>query len=387
MNLKQLRRICGILLLVFAGVRGVSGMDFLDGRIRLVIEEKTGRFCLYYKTSPDNEKYDPLFWDRDYYRTSFLAVNMKGKVYKLGENSKFAVRLRGTPDRPVLAFESPELSITEEFSFIRTATSGVTNGVRIDITMENWGEQTISVGIRALIDTFLGEKSAPHFTTNVRSISDETLVDRTTLEQWWVSKNASYGFMGSIFMSGINLPDTLFFSNWQRLNSATWKPEYQRARAFSTLPFSINDSAVCYYLDVAPLERWERRSMTILLGAEDRYGFENPKIEPFYDTEPATRWYPEQREPQYITGPAIQNPPQTTPAPVQPPRRTSLMLPIGTIRLDIEALRELITRIDEYINTGAAISESDLLAMEALVERLRSRYGSIFGATLPSYQY
>jgi hypothetical protein len=407
-------------ILLFINICGLFAVEFQDGRIKYIIDETNGRLTLYYMNDVDAKKFEPLFWDRDK-KTSFLAVSVNGSEYRMGESPQFKMYLRGTQAKPVLAFESPFLSVTEEFSFIRTASSGISNGIRIDIKVENWGEKKQDVGARYLIDTFLSEKNDPNFRTNARPIGVETIVDRTTQDQWWLSANNKYGLMGSIFVEGTDMPDSIHFANWKRLSSAKFKMEYIPGRNFNSLPFSIRDSAVCYYLDIRPLERWQSRQWTILLAAEDQYGFDVKKNigSVVYETIINT---PEARI-EIVDTPSGERAPASTGSPVLPGQtvpksaapsapvanvvpqlsstayaqsgpgaappaageavrtqvpRGSILLPIGPIRVDLMTLRELIYKVDEHIYFGTPITEEELRGMEMTIGKLRSKYGGIF---------
>ncbi|GMO53390.1 MAG: hypothetical protein Ta2G_11370 [Termitinemataceae bacterium] len=378
-----------VILFLFCTVSLSALLDFADGRIKVTIDEKLGRFSLYYMTDVDKKTYEPLFWVKDK-RTSFLSVAVDNREYTLGETGTFKTMVRGTDKRPSLSYESPFLSITEEFSFIRSASSGVSNGVRIDITVENWGEDKKSVGVRMLLDTFLGEKTNPNFRTDVRSVNSELIIDKSTTDQYWVSRNKDYGIMGSIFVPGVDSPDFLHFANWKRLKDARFEAEYISSRNFSVLPFSGKDSAVCYYMNLKPMKQWEKRTMTILLAAEDQYGFDIPKMSPgtvveYYNLGPNA---PEkqiitnsptvpvitqqQQQQQQAAAPAII-------APVEPSRkRPTTVLPPGSMRLDLMTLRELIYKVDSYVYSGNKISEAELKAMESAITVLKARYGSVF---------
>jgi hypothetical protein len=72
----------------------------------------------------------------------------------------------------------------------------------------------------------------------------------------------------------------------------------------------------------------------------------------------------------------IQNAPPATPA---APQKPGAILPIGSLRVDLLTLRELIYKIDEYVYFGTGLTEEELRGMEMLIARLRSRYGSVFG--------
>jgi hypothetical protein len=353
----------------------IYAAEYSDGRIKLVIDETIGRFSLYYMTDVEKRTYEPLFWEKDK-RTSFISAFINGKEYKMGHNSEFRMVIRGERNKPALVFESQFLSITEEFSFIRTASSGVSNGVRVNIRVESWSPETMNVGVRLLIDTFLGEKSNMQFRTDLRPLGSETIIDKTSPEQYWVSQNDNYGLMGSIFVEGTESPDFLQFANWRRMNSSRYKVEYVQGRSFNYSPFSVKDSAVCYFLDIKPMSRWEQRDMTVLLAAEDNYGFDGGKGADGMEKE-----YP---HPIIVAGDksGVQPPVQSAAAATAPvevlDKKRSALLPIGAMRVDIMTLRELVNKVDEYIYTGTMPSEEELKGMEAVVAKLKLRYGSVF---------
>ncbi|MDR1147966.1 MAG: hypothetical protein LBK66_04980 [Spirochaetaceae bacterium] len=374
--------------------------EYIDGRIKLVIDEKIGRFSLFYMTDVGSKVYEPLFWEKDK-RTSFLSAYVNSKEYKMGSNSEFKMVIRGERNKPALVFESRFLSITESFSFIRTASSGVSNGVRIDITVESWALDATNVGVRLLIDTFLGEKNKPPFRTDLRTISAETIIDKTSPEEYWVTRNDEYGLMGSIFVEGTPAPDFLQFANWRRMNAARYKVDYVSGRSFNYMPFSVKDPAVCYFLDVKPMERWEQRVMTVLLAAEDNYGFGGGKFEidekeypqPIIVVEEGIAVLPAANAPKVNmtnastssaihaeSSPSVESkPPVSVPAPApQQEKRKKALFSAGAIRIDIMTLRELVYKVDEYINTRTTPTEEELKGMEATLARLKARYGSVF---------
>jgi hypothetical protein len=366
----------------------LAAADFIDGKIKLTINDRTGRFSLYYMDDADNGKYRSLLWDRDP-RTSYLAVQIDNRVYKLGETSYFRSAIRGALTNPSLTFESPSLSVVMDFTFIRTPNSNVTNGVRLDIRLHNWGESDINAGLKLVLDTYFGEKKTPQFKTNLRYIDSETIINRVVSDQWWLAKDTNGSLMGSIYVDGTYYPDTLHFANWKRIADAKWKATYVAGRNFNALPFSIKDDAVAYYMETTTLARWDQRTMTVMLATEDQAGFSAPTIPvanaygPTPGTAPAD---PQALMPSIInTVPGavqtmpniiIQNAPPAAPV---SPQKPSAILPIGSLRVDLLTLRELIYKIDEYVYFGTGLTEEELRAMEMLIARLRSRYGSVFG--------
>jgi hypothetical protein len=384
-----LKRLLLIIIVFQLGLISLAAADYIDGKIKLTLNERTGRFSLYYKDDAEKNKYQSLLWDRDP-RTSYLAVQIGSRVYKLGNASYFRVAIRGSQTNPSLTFESASLSVVMDFSFIKTPNSDETNGIRIDIRLHNWGDGDINAGLKLVLDTYFGEKKSPQFKTNLRYIDSETVVNRVVSDQWWLSKDANGSLMGSIYVDGTYYPDTLHFANWKRLADAKWKTTYVAGRNFNALPFSIKDDAVAYYMETTTLARWDQRTMTVMLATEDQAGFAAPTIPvanaygPAPGTAPADPLAPMPAGMSAVPSAAvqtmpniiIQNAPAATPA---SPQKRGAILPIGSLRVDLLTLRELIYKIDEYVYFGTGLTEEELRAMEMLIARLRSRYGSVFG--------
>ncbi|MDR1567052.1 MAG: hypothetical protein LBS48_07205 [Treponema sp.] len=320
-----------VLLLGFF-LPALNAAEYSEGSVKLALMEGSGRFSLYASNAGSRTGYEPLFADQDL-RTSFLSVMVNDRSYKLGDTSTFKIRLGTDPDRPSLIFESPFLLVTEEFSFIKTEGSQDTNGVSLTITLENRGDPS-ALGARLLLDTSLGEGGRqPPFTTSGRSIESETLIEKGSPESWWFSGGSGLFLMGSIFNSAGDGPDSVHFANWKRLNDVPWKAPYAAGRNFNAPPYSVGDSAVCYYFEPRLLARRERRSFTVTLAA----------------------W----------RGPAL---PQVTAIgpsdAVQGDERQQ----------DLALIRQLIATIDGCLAAGGA-SEEELASMEQTLRRLMNKYG------------
>jgi hypothetical protein len=334
-------------LLVLVPV-GLEAVDFTNGRVRLVIHEDTGRFSLYYLNDLSKDTFEPLFVDQDP-RTSFVGLLMNDKTWRLGESSAFRFRLEEGGGDPALVFESSFLKATESFSFIKTAGSSLINGIKISITLENRSPQEVSLGLRFLVDTSLGEGprggSAPLF-TDKRPIDSEALITAKDDDQWWISGNDRLSLMGSIRAGVGEGPDLVHIANWKRLNEAPWKANFLAGRNFNYLPYSIGDSAVCYYYEPRPVSRGETLGITILLAAEDTAGF----ADYYADSQDELSRYLK----------------ETVPLP-EPATQDSKMA-------DLILLQELINRIDRYVAGEIVMTAEDLEAMELVVARIKTRY-------------
>jgi hypothetical protein len=335
---------------------GAFAVDFIDGRIKLTLNESTGRFTLYYLTDKVLNRFEPLFSEPDN-RTSSLAVMINEQIYKLGESPFFSVHAGGAGTNPALYFESPWMIVTEEFSFFSVNGQSETSGVRLTIRLENRGGAAIAAGVRLLIDTRLGESGAAntntdHFITNERSIRMETLLDKKSPDKWWFSRNASYGLMGSISTDYSDTADRIHFANWKLLNDAAWELQATR-RNFNNPPYSINDSAVSYVFSPRYLPAGEIREYSILLAAADENGFAQLTF----------------KQPE--TG-------------VRPPNSSGIALArTGTVRgaseeetmrNDLVILEDLLARLENYRAGRSMLTEEEMANIELIINRIKDRY-------------
>ncbi|MDR0453132.1 MAG: hypothetical protein LBH15_08820 [Treponema sp.] len=355
--LRKAARLVFILTVLFAPVKSFAA-DYTDGRIKLTLDEDTGRFTLYYLTDTASRRFEPLFSEQDN-RTSSLSIRINERVYKLGETTFFTTRIGGTQTNPAFIFESAGMVVTEEFAFISVNGQPETTGVRLNVRLENRGGRASNVGARLIIDTSLGENaSADHFSTDERGIGSEALFDAKWPDKWWVSRNSSYGLMGSINTDYSTAADYVHFANWKRLSDSSWELVYNR-RNFTNPPYSINDSAVSYVFNPRRLSAGESINYTILLAAADENGFGQVALMP--DAASGRVAAPSE-------GPAQRQ---------VSPRAGALSRPASeeeTMRSDLVVLRDMLARMDDYLAGRNSLSDEEIINIELVINRIRDRY-------------
>jgi hypothetical protein len=161
--------------------------------------------------------------------------------------------------------------VTETFAFIGTPGASEASGVRVDLEVKNVSTRDVTVGVRYLFDTWLGEASSVHFRTDtVAGLSREMTVTGADRAAYWVSPLADdpegFGFECMLSGEGVTVPDRVVFANWKRLSDAPWSYTTSSARTFSQAPYSLNDSAVGQYYDARPVPRGESMTITLALG-------------------------------------------------------------------------------------------------------------------------
>jgi hypothetical protein len=267
-----LRKFIIFLILVLISFYTLFATDYYDGNIRLSLNEKKGSISLFYMTDSNSKRYEPLFYSKEP-KSSYISVNLDGKVYRLDQSGYFLTRTENIDGNPVIVYESSAVTIRVIFTPVRTVNSDAVNGVNITVVMRNNGKKPISAGLRFLIDTHLGEdrKSIPISTDN-QSIEKETVIYGSSGETYWVSRGKNLSLMGSIvnpFDRSAKIPDYIHIANWRRLNNASWKLKFSQNRSFNIIPYSIRDSAVCYYYEPDMLEAGSSFIYSISLTTED----------------------------------------------------------------------------------------------------------------------
>jgi hypothetical protein len=325
---------------LFLAAAGLQAAEFINGSLRLVLHEDTGRFSLYRVNDEARIRYEPFFSDQDP-RTSLFTLSINNRVYKLGDVYSFEISLRPDPNRPAFIFSSPNFLVTEEFVFIKMPGSDINNGIAVNISIYNRSSQKADVGLRFLLDTNLGERGTQSpFVTDVRPIASETLIEKGSPESYWISQNAGLSLMGSLTGSTMEGPDSVMFANWKRLNEAPFKAPYTAGRNFNSPPYSVEDSAVCYLFEPRSLGKGETRVCSFTLAAGNDRGY-NP--------------------------PAAAAPPAAAPASLSSEEAAAR-------QRDLAIIQVLITQIDTYIASGR-VSEAELSAMEEALTRLLEKYG------------
>ena len=328
------------LLFVLVGLNSLGAIQFDEGNIRLVIHERTGRFSLFYLADPSKHQYEPFFVNKDPL-TSYISVNVNNRTYRPDKSLSFRTRVENNQGTPSIVYESRFLMVTQVFSFIKTANSPATNGVKIAINLQNKSGRKVTAGLRVLFDTYLGEgRGKIPFIVNSQNITAETIIQGDSGELFWVSRGLNHSIMGSITNppgeTG-HIPDYLHFVNWKKIDDVIWKAPFHDGRSFTNTPYSIDDSAVCYYYEGIPLEPEQSFTSVIFLATEDHDGF--------------------------IREPVVR---------IRPPVE---IIQTTENENDLQALHNLMQRLDRFISGEIFLSDRELAEIDLAISRLKARHG------------
>jgi hypothetical protein len=262
-------------------------------------------------------------------------------VYRMGESSGVSQETQATDSGGRFVWTSSRFRVVEDFAFTQEA-----EGVTVTIRVENTSEQALAIGVRLLLDTYLGEDRDTHFRiAGDTAVRQEQAFAFGAMPAWWESddnEDADGVLLRALLLGeGVTRPDRIVFANWKRLNDTSWNYDVNSARDFNLLPYSINDSAVCHYYDPLQIQPGEARTVVVALG-------------PFEEAPPRL---------------STAGPPSSTET-VQPSASAPAEQPETELIADID---QLIEDINQRLESGEPATDEDVNELRRRLEALRTR--------------
>jgi hypothetical protein len=330
------------IVLLLAALSLSPALEMKSGIVKAVIDEGDARVSLYKLVDPAKGRYEPLIFDVDP-RTSFLTLSFDGRQAKLGDSGDYSFTVRKTDTGAAIEFRSAFCVVVESIDFVVSNGSALADGFRFTFTMTNASQTDAEIGLRFLVDTCLGEKSAAHFLTDLQpKIAAETGFGPGSGDSWIESMNDKAALMVVLRGSGYAPPDRVVFANWKRLNEEPWLLEPVAGRSFTLLPYSVNDSALALYWQPATVAKGESRKSEIILGVFNANGY------PVAGTEAASS---------ALYAQTVTAPPSGS---------------ADAMAQDLLVVRDLVARIDQAIASGR-LSAEELAAWQQILDRLEAR--------------
>jgi hypothetical protein len=161
------------------------GLEAKDGRMRLVVDERSGRFSLHYLSDVATNRYVPLLYAQEI-RTTYPTLMVDQKTYRLGDTSEFRVTVGKYEAGAVkVEYRSAFCAVRQTFTFVASKGAAMADSVRIGFEIENLSQNDSKIGLRFLLDTWLGEKSLAHFgSASSGALTGETELGSDYSDSW-----------------------------------------------------------------------------------------------------------------------------------------------------------------------------------------------------------
>ncbi|HTH13148.1 MAG TPA: hypothetical protein VMB23_02050 [Spirochaetia bacterium] len=270
-------------VLLVAVAAGLPALEVQRGKLKLVINDRTGRYTVWGAEDQVKPVWTPLFLAEDP-TTSKWKLQVADKTLVLGDDPSFTTATEATQTGAKVTWTSKTLVVTLTFDFLLSASSAVADGLKLDLVAVNVADSTVRLGVRWLLDTNLGEKK-DHFKLSTGDVVNSETKLEGNFPDFWASNSPTDDQLGLLVMAGkvSTVPLRIVFSNWKRLDDAPWDPIFKQGRDFNLLPYSFNDSAVAQLYETQDLAAGASREIVVALGLKSagtlvgsRVGSANP---------------------------------------------------------------------------------------------------------------
>ncbi len=278
-----------VLIVLFLFPPLIQAATIENDSILVYVDEETGRMFLSTLAGKaeiqGDEKVDLLFFDNP--PSSYTVIYVNNDAYIFGGQRGTFLKRPLTLGKSILTIWENELVNVElTIRFIGRKDSGVEDGVLISYRVENRTEYSLSVGLRILFDTYLGEKGRCHFTApDAGEICYESEFQKSEIPSTWMSVgqpgNCASCLRGVLKEGSMIAPDKIVFANYRALRENLGYYRIRKKKTFDYPPYSMNDSAVSLYYNPAslPAGQWRAYSTIIGLCDEGEYAEETVEIE------------------------------------------------------------------------------------------------------------
>lgn len=264
-------------LLVLAG-RAAGLVEIRNEFLRVIGHPESGRFVI--KTTGGDPELatddNKLLLYEEYPPTSSTVIRIDGRDVRFGSDAgSFTLPMTVKDNALVCVWTVGEVEVTQVLEFAKGLTTGRNDSVRISYAVLNKGSRPRKIGLRILLDTFLGRNDgAPFRVPGVGDITKETLFESVQVPDYWYAYDdlgePSVRAQGTMRAEGLTPPDRVIFASWNRFERSLWDVAVSPERNFRRGGVGPLDSAVAMYwmpVEVAGGERIGVSTMYGLYGA------------------------------------------------------------------------------------------------------------------------
>ncbi|MCK8824247.1 cellulosome anchor protein [Fuchsiella alkaliacetigena] len=242
-------------------------------------EENTGRFAVDVTGGNpimESDEGKPLIYGRPTPWASYTTIRIDGEDYVFGgETNQRAGRLGEYGEEvkaPYITDEGAietvyrygDLLVIQNLSFVRSSTTGLPDTAQIKYELKNESEEVKEVGVRAMLDTMVGDNDGAPFRVGPEPVTTDTMYTQDELPEFWQAFDRLSDPMviaqGTVKGSQVTAPDEIYFSNWGSLADGVWDFDFEPGREFIREGEFQLDSAMALYWNPEPLPPGESRT-------------------------------------------------------------------------------------------------------------------------------
>ena len=176
--------------------------------------------------------------------SSFFSLLIGTKEYKLSDKTGISVAARSTENGGQLLYSVQKLAnVIVDFSCIKSEAQKAEDIVQVTVSVQNITKRLEAYGIKAVLDTVLGERFSAHFYDKEKLINYELQVKNFDDLKSISSRNSKAAMEVLFACADASLPEVFSLANKDVFTLPGWIPSCGDGKPFDSV-FSYNNSAV-----------------------------------------------------------------------------------------------------------------------------------------------
>ena len=176
--------------------------------------------------------------------SSFFSLLIGTKEYKLSDKTGISVAARSTENGGQLLYSVQKLAnVIVDFSCIKSEAQKAEDIVQVTVSVQNITKRLEAYGIKAVLDTVLGERFSAHFYDKEKLINYELQVKNFDDLKSISSKNSKAAMEVLFACADASLAEVFSLANKDVFTLSGWIPSCGDGKPFDSV-FSYNNSAV-----------------------------------------------------------------------------------------------------------------------------------------------
>lgn len=212
------------------------------GNIKLYLNGKLGTYNI--SVLDDKAVAYNVLETYDECTSSFFSLLIGTKEYKLSDKTGISVAARSTENGGQLLYSVQKLAnVIVDFTCIKSEPQKAEDIVQVTVSVQNITKRLEAYGIKAVLDTVLGERFSAHFYDKEKLINYELQVKNFDDLKSISSKNSKAAMEVLFACADASLPEVFSLANKDVFTLSGWIPPCGDGKPFDSV-FSYNNSAV-----------------------------------------------------------------------------------------------------------------------------------------------
>lgn len=212
------------------------------GNIKLYLNGKLGTYNI--SVLDDKAVAYNVLETYDECTSSFFSLLIGTKEYKLSDKTGISVAARSTENGGQLLYSVQKLAnVIVDFTCIKSEAQKAEDIVQVTVSVQNITKRLEAYGIKAVLDTVLGERFSAHFYDKEKLINYELQVKNFDDLKSISSKNSKAAMEVLFACADASLPEVFSLANKDVFTLPGWIPSCGDGKPFDSV-FSYNNSAV-----------------------------------------------------------------------------------------------------------------------------------------------